>query len=214
MREHRISILVATDVAARGIDIPELTHVINYCIPEDPETYIHRVGRTGRAGKEGLAVTFITPREFRKLAFIKRIAKSEIEKRRIPSVEEIIAVKKKTLLDDLLKMVGEAEQGHCPDSMFSLAKLLGEGHHTTNIIAALLNDKYGRLVDLSRYRNVADLYDQREQRPQRPRAERRQRPERRHKSEFAKTAKPDKISERRSKGKRKANTSRFKALGK
>ena len=214
MREHRISILVATDVAARGIDIPELTHVINYCIPEDPETYIHRVGRTGRAGKEGLAVTFITPREFRKLAFIKRIAKSEIEKRRIPSVEEIIAVKKKTLLDDLLKMIGEAEQGHCPDSMFSLAKLLSEGHHTTNIIAALLNDKYGRLVDLSRYRNVADLYDQRDQRPQRPRAERRQRPERRHKNEFAKTTKPDKMSERRSKGKRKANTSRFKALGK
>ena len=122
--------------------------MINYSLPEDPETYIHRVGRTGRAGKEGLAVTFITPREFRKLAFIKRIAKSEIEKRRIPSVEEIITVKKKTLLDDLLKMVKEAEEGHCPDSMFSLAKLLSQGHHTTNIIAALLNDKYGRLVDV------------------------------------------------------------------
>ena len=213
MREHRISILVATDVAARGIDIPELTHVINYSLPEDPETYIHRVGRTGRAGKEGLAVTFITPREFRKLAFIKRIAKSEIEKRRIPSVEEIIAVKKKTLLDDLLKMVKEAEEGHCPDSMFSLAKLLSQGHHTTNIIAALLNDKYGRLVDVSRYRKVADLYDQREQRENREHRERRQerRPERRsertkgerrQRSDFA--AKPEK------KHKRKANTSRFK----
>ena len=208
MREHRISILVATDVAARGIDIPELTHVINYCIPEDPETYIHRVGRTGRAGKEGLAVTFITPREFRKLAFIKRIAKSDIEKKRVPSVEDIIAVKKKTLLDDLLKMIGEAEQGHCPDSMFSLAKLLAEGHHTTNIIAALLNDKYGRLVDISRYRKVADLYDQRDQRPERPRSERRPRPERRHKTEFVKTDKP------KSKNKRKANTSRFRTLGK
>lgn len=204
MREHRISILVATDVAARGIDIPELTHVINYCIPEDPETYIHRVGRTGRAGKEGLAVTFITPREFRKLAFIKRIAKSDIEKRRIPSIEEIIAAKKKTLLDDLLKMVSEAEEGHCPDSMFSLAKLLSQGHHTTNIIAALLNDKYGRLVDISRYRKVADLYDQREQRPERPRAERRQKAERRHKAEFQKPGKHEK-------GKRKANTSRFKS---
>ena len=200
MREHRISILVATDVAARGIDIPELTHVINYCIPEDPETYIHRVGRTGRAGKEGLAVTFITPREFRKLAFIKRIAKTEIEKRRVPSVEEIIAVKKKTLLDDLLKMVGEAEAGHCPDSMFSLAKLLSEGHHTTNIIAALLNDKYGRLVDISRYRKVADLYDQKDRRTERPgAAERRQKTERRRKSEHSKTER-----------KRKANTSRFK----
>ena len=62
MREHQISILVATDVAARGIDIPELTHVINYCIPDEPESYIHRVGRTGRAGKQGLAVSFVTPR--------------------------------------------------------------------------------------------------------------------------------------------------------
>ena len=209
MREHRISILVATDVAARGIDIPELTHVINYCIPEDPETYIHRVGRTGRAGKEGLAVTFITPREFRKLAFIKRIAKSEIEKKRIPSVEEIVAVKKKTLLDDLLKMVKEAEEGHCPDSMFSLAKLLSQGHHTTNIIAALLNDKYGRLADVSRYKKVADLYDKREQLENRERREHRperraERPrtERRQRSDFA--AKPEK------KHKRKANTSRFK----
>ena len=199
MREHRISILAATDVAARGIDIPELTHVINYCIPEDPETYIHRVGRTGRAGKEGLAVTFIIPREFRKLAFIKRIAKTDIEKRRVPSVEEIIAVKKKTLLNDLLRMIGEAEAGHCPDSMFSLAKLLSEGHHTTNIIAALLNDKYGRLVDISRYRKVADLFDKRDQRPERARAERRQKTEKRRKSEHSK---PER--------KRKANTSRFK----
>ena len=95
-------------------------------------------------------------------------------------------------------MVSEAEEGHCPDSMFSLAKLLSQGHHTTNIIAALLNDKYGRLVDVSRYRMVADLYDRKEQRPDRPRAERRQKVERRHKAEA-------------SKGKRKANTSRFKS---
>ena len=83
--------------------------------------------------------------------------------------------------------------------MFSLAKLLSEGHHTTNIIAALLNDKYGRLVDISRYRKVADLYDQREQRSERPRAERRQKTERKRKSEHSK---PER--------KRKANTSRFK----
>ena len=114
---------------------------------------------------------------------------------------------------DLLKMVAEAEQGNCPESMFSLAKLLSQGHHTTNIIAALLNDKYGRLVDVSRYRKVADLYDQREQRESREHRERRQerRPERRsertkterrQRSDFA--AKPEK------KHKRKANTSRFK----
>ena len=63
MKEHQISILVATDVAARGLDIQDLTHVINYTLPQDPEIYIHRVGRTGRAGKNGTAITFITPSE-------------------------------------------------------------------------------------------------------------------------------------------------------
>lgn len=162
MREHRISILCATDVAARGIDIPELTHVINYSLPDEPESYIHRVGRTGRAGREGLAVTFVTPREFRRFSFIKKIARTEIEKVRVPSIEEIIEKKKRVLLDNLLAMVEQAEKGECPQSMFSLAKLLCESHHSTNIIAALLNDKYNRLIDLSGYSEVRDLYDRRE----------------------------------------------------
>ncbi len=202
MREHRISILVATDVAARGIDIPELTHVINYCLPDEPETYIHRVGRTGRAGKEGLAVTFVTPREFRKLAFIKKIAKSGIEKTRIPTIEDIVAVKKRTLLDDLLKRIDEAESGKCPDSMFSLAKLLCESHHATNIITALLTDRYGRMVDLSRFKPVADLYDHRERPERRPREVRPRRDRR--------IAPPIAPKRERSKGKKKANVSRFK----
>ena len=200
MREHRISILVATDVAARGIDIPELTHVINYSLPDEPESYIHRVGRTGRAGKEGLAVTFVTPREFRKFSFIKKIAKSEIEKRRVPTVNDIIEKKKRILLDDLLAMVEEAEKGNCPQSMFSLAKLLGETHHTTNIIAALLNDKYNRLVDLSGYKEIRDLYDR--DSSERPRAERRLR--------GTIKLRNDKKIPRPPKGKKKANVSRFK----
>ena len=207
MREHRISILVATDVAARGIDIPELTHVINYSLPEDPESYIHRVGRTGRAGKEGLAVSFVTPREFRKLAFFKRIAKTEIEKRRVPTVEDIIAARKKRLLDDIQRMIAEAEQGTCPDNMYTLAKLLGQSHHTTNIIAALLNDKYGRMVDISGYGIIADLYDKSEK-PER------RRPERKLKPEFRLKRDPKSPSKSKSKGKKKANTSRFKTLGK
>ncbi len=218
MREHRISILVATDVAARGIDIPDLTHVINYSLPDEPETYIHRVGRTGRAGKEGLAVTFVTPREFRKFAFIKKIAKSEIEKRRIPTIEDIVAVKKRTLLDDLIKRIQEAEEGKCPESMFSLAKLLAETHHTTNIIAALLTDKYGRMVDLTRYKPVADLYDHKERPERRPRPELRQRRERRRTGEDGgqRRERPRTEAPRGGKTKKKANTSRFKSqeLGK
>src|SRR3990167_2822607 len=64
-RESRIDVLVATDVAARGIDISNITHVINYSIPQNPESYVHRIGRTGRAGREGVAITFVTPREDR-----------------------------------------------------------------------------------------------------------------------------------------------------
>jgi len=216
MREHRISILVATDVAARGIDIPDLTHVINYCLPEDPESYIHRIGRTGRAGKEGLAVTFINPREFKKLAFFKKIAKTEIEKRRVPTVEEIIETKKRILLDDLKRIISDAEQGKCPESMYSLAKLLGESHHTTNIIAALLNDKYGRATDTSEYGIIADLYDrsskpEREPKERAPRERAPRRPGRRQKAEAQKKTPAYKGSK---KGKKKANTSRFKTLGK
>lgn len=211
MREHRISILVATDVAARGIDIPELTHVINYSLPDEPESYIHRVGRTGRAGKEGLAVTFVTPREFRKFSFIRKIAKSEIEKKRIPTVNDIIEKKKRILLDDLLAMVEEAEKGNCPQSMFSLAKLLCESHHTTNIIAALLNDKYNRLVDLSGYREIRDLFDR--DSSDRPRTERRLRPAFRLRADRKASKEPRTPREPRAprtKGKRKANVSRFK----
>ena len=220
MREHRISILAATDVAARGIDIPELTHVINYSLPDEPESYIHRVGRTGRAGKEGLAVTFVTPREFRRFSFIRKIAKTEIEKVRVPSIDEIIEKKKRALLDNLLAMVEQAEKGECPQSMFSLAKLLCETHHTTNIIAALLNDKYNRLIDLSGYSEIRDLYDRRETEHTAPAhrsrpGSRTQKPhsERRKGSPKASAGRSEHRGEPRSaaKGKKKkANVSRFK----
>ncbi|MDA8104100.1 MAG: DEAD/DEAH box helicase, partial [Nitrospiraceae bacterium] len=71
-RGGKIDILVATDVAGRGIDVENISHVINYSIPQDPEGYIHRIGRTGRAGRAGIAVTFVTPREYRQLQLIER----------------------------------------------------------------------------------------------------------------------------------------------
>ncbi len=71
-RKQKINILVATDVAARGIDIMDLTHVINYSLPQDPESYVHRIGRTGRAGKQGTAITFVTSTEYRRLTYIKK----------------------------------------------------------------------------------------------------------------------------------------------
>ncbi len=83
-RKNIIDILVATDVAGRGLDIQNLTHVINYDIPLNPEGYIHRIGRTGRAGKSGLAITFVTPREYRHLRHIEKKIRTVIGKKRLP----------------------------------------------------------------------------------------------------------------------------------
>ena len=89
LRKGRLDILVATDVAARGLDVERISHVINYDIPYDTESYIHRIGRTGRAGRSGQAVLFVAPRERRMLALIERAIGSSIEKMKLPSVEDI-----------------------------------------------------------------------------------------------------------------------------
>jgi len=79
-KDRKVNILVATDIAARGIDVNDVTHVINYAIPQNAEKYTHRIGRTGRAGKEGTAITFITPREYSKMSYIKKVSKVDIKK--------------------------------------------------------------------------------------------------------------------------------------
>ncbi|MCL6443741.1 MAG: DEAD/DEAH box helicase [Alicyclobacillus sp.] len=88
-RTNDIELLVATDVAARGIDVDNVTHVVNYDIPQDPESYVHRIGRTGRAGKKGLAITLVTPREFKLLKQIERETKAVMENRQVPSLADV-----------------------------------------------------------------------------------------------------------------------------
>ncbi len=88
-RKGRIKLLVATDVAARGLDVSDLTHVINYNLPDAPEVYVHRSGRTGRAGKEGIAVSIVTGRELRKIRDIERYGKLEFSQAPIPSQDEV-----------------------------------------------------------------------------------------------------------------------------
>ncbi len=106
-RNKRVNILVATDVAARGIDIENLTHVINYSLPQDPESYVHRIGRTGRAGKEGTAITFITPSEYKRLMFIRQKANADIKKSRVPRVKDIIRAKKQKISQDLERVLSK-----------------------------------------------------------------------------------------------------------
>ena len=104
-RMKKTRILVATDVAARGIDIKGVSHVVNYSLPFDTATYVHRIGRTGRAGTEGIAVTFVRPEERRKLGFlsknIKKATKSEFTEGKIPDVKEVLAVKNERVISEL-----------------------------------------------------------------------------------------------------------------
>ena len=108
-RAKQITTLVATDVAARGIDIDNLTHVINYSLPQDPESYVHRIGRTGRAGKTGTAITLITPSEYRKLTSLQRIANTKITKQKVPNVAEVIDSKKQRIKTAISEIVQSGE---------------------------------------------------------------------------------------------------------
>ncbi len=89
LKNKSLDILVATDVAARGLDVPRITHVVNYDIPYDTEAYVHRIGRTGRAGRTGTAILFVSPRETRMLRAIERATKQRIEKIQLPSTEDV-----------------------------------------------------------------------------------------------------------------------------
>ena len=108
-KENKIQILVATDVAARGLDISGVTHVYNFDIPQDPESYVHRIGRTGRAGKSGLAVTFVTPREMGYLRIVEETTKKRMTPLRPPSKEEALVGKQQEAMDTLLSHVHEAD---------------------------------------------------------------------------------------------------------
>jgi ATP-dependent RNA helicase DeaD len=89
LRDAKLDILVATDVAARGLDVERISHVVNYDIPTDTESYVHRIGRTGRAGRSGDAISFITPRERHLLKAIEKATRQSLTKMRLPTVEDV-----------------------------------------------------------------------------------------------------------------------------
>jgi len=108
-RNKKTRILVATDVAARGIDISGLTHVVNYSIPFDGATYVHRIGRTGRAGSSGIAVTFVRPEERRKLSFLQRAvakaSKGQMVEEEVPTLHDVLEAKRIRIVDELQRKV-------------------------------------------------------------------------------------------------------------
>lgn len=104
-RNNRIELLIATDVAARGIDVGNVSHVINYDIPQDAESYVHRIGRTGRAGKTGQAITLVTPREMKLLHSIQKGTKSSLERRNLPTLEEVAEKQQETWIEQVLNVI-------------------------------------------------------------------------------------------------------------
>jgi ATP-dependent RNA helicase DeaD len=109
-RDRNLSVLVATDVAARGLDVTDLTHVINYMLPEDVENYTHRTGRTGRAGKEGTAVSIIHTKEKGKIFEIEKVIQKKFEKRSVPNGKEICERQLFFLVDKMLQSDVNHEQ--------------------------------------------------------------------------------------------------------
>lgn len=153
-RDRKITVLVATDVAARGIDVEDLTHVINYSLPQDPESYVHRIGRTGRAGKSGTAITLITPSEYRKLISIQRIANTKITKQKIPGVAEVIDSKKQRIKSTLSEIISE---GNFDDLESIAEEILRENPDSKTTLAALLKMAFKDELNQSSYNEINDI---------------------------------------------------------
>ncbi|MGE6489363.1 DEAD/DEAH box helicase [Paenisporosarcina sp. NPDC076898] len=133
-KENKIDILVATDVAARGLDISGVTHVYNYDIPQDPESYVHRIGRTGRAGKSGVAVTFVTPREMGYLRIVEETTKKRMSPLRPPSSDEALIGQQRLAVESLAEMVDKNNIG----DYRAFATELLEKYEAVDVIAAAL----------------------------------------------------------------------------
>ena len=157
MKDHKINILAATDVAARGIDINELTHVINFTLPSDGEVYTHRIGRTGRAGHKGCAITFVTPAERRKFLFIRRTVKGDMEEYRIPGADEILKAKKDRIAAQVISAL-EKDSGDYDD----IAGMLLEKNDAASLVKALLKLHYRNDLDRSQYHTIRALDAKRE----------------------------------------------------
>ena len=150
-KRGEVKILVATDVAARWIDVPDLSHVVNYSLPDNPETYTHRIGRTWRAGKDGIAISFVGRADRRKLFYIENIIKRKIDKHDLPSVEKMIELKKERALEKTRNFIEawELEDYH------DMAKELLDLGSPEDVVAAVLKKLYKNEFNKNNYRDLS-----------------------------------------------------------
>lgn len=141
-KEGNLEFLVATDVAARGIDVEDVTHVINYDMPQDTESYVHRIGRTGRANKEGIAYTLVTAREYMTLKQIEKSTKSKIRRKEIPTIDDIFYAKYNNILSRVKDTLEEEDYKR----FVPLAAEMDEEFNLVDVAAALMNILYDKEV--------------------------------------------------------------------
>lgn len=155
-KDRKINILVATDVAARGIDVTNLSHVINYSLPQDPESYVHRIGRTGRAGQEGTAITFVTHSEYRLMIRIKKMANTDIQRRTLPEVQDVIDIKKERIINELTETIqGNLEKTN--EHYDAMARTLLEQAEPLQVISSLLKYSFKQDLDFSQYKEIKKI---------------------------------------------------------
>lgn len=146
-KDGTIDFLIATDVAARGLDIENISHVFNYHIPENPEIYVHRIGRTGRAGKSGTAITFVQPREYKLLKMIEKFTRSKIVAMPIPNVKDVHESKVNKLKTLLLDTINKEKLGEYR----MIVEQLGEDVDLIDVCSAAL-----KLVFEEKYKTSLD----------------------------------------------------------
>ena len=171
-RIKKTRILVATDVAARGIDIEGITHVVNYALPYDGPTYTHRIGRTGRAGARGTAITFVRPEERRRLGYLRHHTNDALNEGQVPGVKKVLSTKRERLMEttssdieqyfptavteDEVESIKDAVKS-IPAEWSAFAKKLAEGRDPEAVLAAVLDRQFGALLSPEHYREIREV---------------------------------------------------------
>ncbi|HUG34025.1 MAG TPA: DEAD/DEAH box helicase [Anaerolineales bacterium] len=155
-RANQLKVLVATDVAARGLDIEDISHVFNYHLPDDAEVYIHRIGRTGRAGKSGIAITLLSPKEKRRLREVEALTKQAITKMEVPTPADIVRHRESQVIENMKIWLG---RGRYKRELEMVQELIEAGHEPLNIAAAALkiaraDEKQRPIADVSEVKDV------------------------------------------------------------
>ncbi|MCK6583144.1 MAG: DEAD/DEAH box helicase [Anaerolineales bacterium] len=164
-RVNQLKVLVATDVAARGLDIDDISHVFNYHLPDDAEVYVHRIGRTGRAGKTGVAITLLSPKEKRRLREVEALTKQPLTKKELPTPEDITKHRESQVVEKLKVWLG---RGRFKRELEMVQELIEAGHDPLNIAAAAIKISRGE----EKQRPIAEIASLKDERFEKGKKER------------------------------------------